>query len=59
MAANVISMNLFTQVDTEGNRHALFDEIADHRTEGKEINQQSAFITVKNGIRRSRETTAR
>ena len=35
MAANSIAMNLFAQVDTEGNRNVLFDEIADHRTDGK------------------------
>ena len=58
MASNVISMNLFAQVDAEGNRHKLFDEIADHRTDGKEIKQQDAFITAKKGIRRRRESTA-
>ena len=35
MVANAIAMNLFAQVDAEGNRHALFEEIADHRTDGK------------------------
>ena len=40
MADNAIAMNLFAQVDVEGNRHALFDEITDHRTDGKEIKQQ-------------------
>ena len=57
MAYNSIAMNLFAQVDAEGNRHALFDEISDHRTDGKEIKQQDAFITAKNGIRRRQETT--
>ena len=33
MEANAIAMNLFVQVDAEGNRHALFDEIADNRTD--------------------------
>ena len=58
MADNAISINLFAQVDTEGNRHAFFDEIANHCTGGKEIKQQDAFITAKNGIRRRRETIA-
>ena len=35
MADNAISMNLFAPFDTDGNIHALFDEIADHRTDGK------------------------
>ena len=57
MEDNAINMNLFAQVDAEGNRHALFDEISDHRNDGKEIKEQDAFITAKNGIRRRRETT--
>jgi hypothetical protein len=40
MAANVIAQNLFAQVDAEGNCHVLFDEIIDHRTDGKEVKQQ-------------------
>ena len=35
MADNSISVNVFAQVDAEGNRHALFDEISDRRTDGK------------------------
>ena len=58
MSDNSIAINLFAQVDAEGNHHVLFDEISDHRTDGKEIKQQDAFITAKNGIRRSQETTA-
>ena len=57
MADHAIAMNLFAQVDAEGNCHALFDKISDHRTDGKEIKQQDAFITAKNGIRRRQETT--
>ena len=35
MVANAIAMNLFAQVDAEGNRHAFFGVIADHCTDGK------------------------
>ena len=35
MAANSIDMNLFAQYYAEGNHHTLFDEIANHRTDGK------------------------
>jgi hypothetical protein len=31
LAANAIAENVFAQVDEEGNRHVLFDEIIDHR----------------------------
>ena len=35
MAANAITMNLFAQVDAEGNHHALFDVISVHLTDDK------------------------
>jgi hypothetical protein len=57
LAANAIAENMFAQVDDEGNRHVLFKEIADHRTDGTEIKQQDAFITTRNGNKRRRETT--
>jgi hypothetical protein len=57
MAANAIAQNLFAQVDAEGNCHVLFDEIIDHRTDGKEVKQQDAFLTTRSGTRRRRETT--
>ena len=57
MAANALAQNLFAQVDAEGNCHVLFDEIIDHRTDGKEIKQQNAFLTTRSGTRRRRETT--
>ena len=57
MAANAIAQNLFAQVDAEGNRHVLFDEIIDHRTDGKEVKQQDAFLTTRSGTRQCRETT--
>jgi len=49
MAANAIAQNLFAQVDAEGNRHVLFDEIIDHHTYGKEVKQQDAFLTTRLG----------
>ena len=58
MEYNATAMNLFAQVDAEGNHHALFDKISDHRTDGKETKQQDEFITAKNSIQRHRETTA-
>jgi len=51
MAANAIDQNLFAQVDAEGNRHVLFDEIIDHRTDGQEVKQQDVFLTTKSGTR--------
>ena len=51
LAANTIAENMFAQVDDEGNRHVIFQEIIDHRRDGTELNQQDAFITSKNGGR--------
>jgi hypothetical protein len=57
LAANAIAENMFAQVDDEGNRHVLFEEIIDHRTDGTEVKQQDAFLTTRNGNQRRRETT--
>ena len=56
-AKNAIAKNLFAQIDDEGNRHVLYDEIVDHRTNGKQVLQQEAFITNRSGTQRRRETT--
>jgi hypothetical protein len=57
LAANTIAANLFAQVDDEGNRQFLFQEVTDHRTNGKQVLQQDAFITTRSGTRRWIETT--
>ena len=58
LAANAIAENLFAQVDDNGNRHVLFSEIIDHRTNGKELKQQDAFVVTSTGTKRRRESTA-
>ena len=57
LAANAIAENMFAQVDNEGNRHVLFDEIVDHRTDGSEVKQQDAFLQTRSGTKRRKETT--
>ena len=57
LAANSIAENLFAQVDQEGNRHILLDELIDYRVNGLEVKLQDAFITTGTGTRRRRETT--
>ena len=57
ISANIIAENLFSQVDEEGRRHAIFDEIIDLRTDGTALSEEDAFLTAKNGIRRRRKTT--
>ena len=57
LAANNIAKNLFTQIDDEGNRQVLMDEIIGHRSNKHAIKQQDAFIVTKMGTKRHREKT--
>ena len=57
LAANYIAENLFAQVDQEGNRHVLLDELIDYRVNSLEVKLQDAFITTGTGMRRRCETT--
>ena len=52
LAANTISDNIFSQVDEEGNKVLLFDEIVDHPVDGKETMHQESLIISKNGWKR-------
>ena len=56
LAANYIAENLFAQVDQEGNRRVLLDELIDYRVNGHEVKLQDAFITTGVGTRRRCET---
>ena len=57
LVANYIVENLFAQVDDEGNRQVLMNEITNYWTIRTELKQQDAFITTKTGTKRRRETT--
>ena len=57
LSANYITINVFAQVDQDGNRQVLLDEIIDYRTTGKEVRQQDTFITTRTGTKRRCETT--
>ena len=57
LAANNIAENLFAQVDNEGNRQVLMDEIIGHRTNEHAVKQQDVFITTNTGTKRRKETT--
>jgi hypothetical protein len=57
LAANAIAMNLFAQIDEEGNHHVLLEDIIDHHVDGSEVKQQDAFIINKSGQRHRHETT--
>ena len=57
LAANYIAENLFAQVDQEGNRHILRDDLIYYRVNGRKVLLQDAFITTGTGTRRRREPT--
>ena len=57
LSANYIAENVFAQVDQDGNRQVLLDEIIDYHTTSKEVKQQGAFITTMIGTNSRRETT--
>ena len=52
LSANLIAENIFSQVDEEGNRSVLLDEIVDVRTDGTQVLQQDAFVTTSSGTQR-------
>ena len=57
MTANKIAENLYAQVDDEGRRHVLVDEIIDHRRGDDALSHANAWITSKNGNKTLKKTT--
>ncbi len=55
-SANQIAEGIFAQIDEEGREFALIDEIVDHRSNGKAIQKDDAFI-MHNGRKTPRRTT--
>jgi Reverse transcriptase (RNA-dependent DNA polymerase) len=57
MSANAIAECMFAQVDHDGSRLLLLDEIIDHRSTKDAITQTDAFVNATNGRRRRKQTT--
>ena len=57
LAANVIAENILSQVDKEGHRQILLDEIIDHRKNDNVISMDDVFFTTRRGLRRRKYTT--
>ena len=55
--ANIIAENLFAQVDNEGYRYILLDDIIDHRCTEGNISGDNGFITLENGMKQRCHTT--
>lgn len=56
-AANTIAENTFSQVDEDGHRYQLIDCILSHKSDGRAVRREDAFIISKNGNRTRRHTT--
>ena len=49
LAANIIAENLLAQVDDQGHRHLMIDEIEDHRKDQDAVSKEQGTITKPSG----------
>ena len=57
LAANIIAENLLAQVDDQGHRHLMIDEIEDHRKGSDAVPKEKGTITTSSGLKRKKKTT--
>ena len=57
ISANLIAENLLSQVDAEGHRQMMLDEIIDHRCDQHAVIKEDAFYHTKHGVKRRKFTT--
>ena len=55
-AANVISENVLSQVDSSGFYSQALDKIVLHRKLGNAVSIKDAYVTTKRGVRKLRQT---
>jgi hypothetical protein len=51
LSANLIAQHLFSQVDEEGHRHVLLDNIINFCRNNVAIDKADAFVTMWNGVK--------
>jgi hypothetical protein len=56
-SANIIAENIYNNVDGDGHQHMLLDLILDHRSTGKAVPKDDAYITTSTGKKHRRKTT--
>ena len=56
-AANLIAENIYSQVDKDGHRYTLMDEIVDHRKDDTAYDKAGGFVTDTYGNKSRRTTT--
>ena len=52
LSTNLITENMFKQIDKEGNYHIPMDKITDYRFDEAAVKSQDAFVTTSSGIKR-------
>ena len=57
LTANLVAENMFAQVNDEGHRTVLFDEIIDTRKSSEAVPKEQAYYELPNGAKRRRRTT--
>ena len=57
LSANIIAENLLSQVDSDGHRNCLLDEIVDHRSDNTAMSSNDNMYKDKNDVTRQRFTT--
>ena len=55
--ANIITENVMSSVDDDGNMFVLFDEIIDHQSLDKALTEAESWSETKSGTRRQKPTT--
>ena len=56
-SANMIAENMYAQVDSEGNKYDLLEEIIDFKKDGHALRKGDEYVVTKRGQRRLRRTT--
>jgi hypothetical protein len=56
-SANVIAQNLYSQLDSEGHRYVLLDEIVDFMKDEDAVPSEDLFVICSNGNIHERRTT--
>ena len=58
LTANIVDKNILAQVDEEGHRQIILDEIIDHRQDVNAIGKEDAFTKTPNGMKQGKITKA-
>ena len=56
-ATNLLAENIWSQVDSEGNRYQLMDHILSHRVDNAAGKRADAWMVSKNGNKHRKRTT--